>query len=68
MASVYAFIVSVFIYRDMGPLKTAEGKNPLSLRKNPHALLPHGFMRIHAKLSTMLAACLSHYCSLLPMP
>ena len=43
VASVYAFIVSVFIYRDMGPLKTAEGELPLSLRRNPHALFTAWF-------------------------
>ena len=43
VAAVYAFIVSMYIYRDMGPLKTAEGQTPLSLRKHPQALITAWF-------------------------
>jgi C4-dicarboxylate transporter DctM subunit len=43
VASVYAFIVSVFIYRDMGPLKTVAGQAPLSLRQHPQALITAWF-------------------------
>jgi C4-dicarboxylate transporter DctM subunit len=43
VASVYAFIVSMFIYRDMGPLKAAEGQAPLSLRRHPQALITAWF-------------------------
>ena len=39
VASIYAFIVSSFIYRDMGPLATEEGETRKSLFRNPHALI-----------------------------
>ena len=41
VASVYAFLVSMFIYRDMGPLKAiqAEGQERKSLLQQPSALL-----------------------------
>ena len=40
VASVYAFFVASFIYRDMGPLKAREeGGRPLSLMQKPHAVL-----------------------------
>ena len=39
VASIYAFIVSSFIYRDMGPLATEEGQTRKSLFRNPHALI-----------------------------
>ncbi|MBT0956386.1 TRAP transporter large permease [Alphaproteobacteria bacterium KMM 3653] len=38
VASVYAFLVAVFVYRDMGPLKGEEGKR-LSLLQKPQALV-----------------------------
>lgn len=37
VASMYAFVVSCFIYRDMGPLR--EGDQRLSLRKRPQAIV-----------------------------
>ena len=39
VASVYAFIVASFIYRDMGPLKTEDGQPNISLFKKPQALI-----------------------------
>jgi C4-dicarboxylate transporter DctM subunit len=39
VASIYAFIVSSFIYRDMGPLATEEGEARKSLFRNPQALV-----------------------------
>ncbi|GGE49892.1 TRAP transporter large permease [Actibacterium pelagium] len=39
VASVYAFIVASFIYRDMGPLSAGEGNAPTPLINKPHALL-----------------------------
>ena len=39
VAAVYAFFVASFIYRDMGPLATAEGVAPLSLWRRPWVLL-----------------------------
>lgn len=45
VASVYAFIVATFIYRDMGPLYQGEGNAPLSLFQNPQALIIGWFHR-----------------------
>ena len=39
VASVYAFIVAVFIYRDMGPLAASEGRPQQNLLQKPVALL-----------------------------
>ncbi|WP_420863161.1 TRAP transporter large permease [Algirhabdus cladophorae] len=39
VASVYAFIVAVFIYRDMGPLAEREGRAKKSLLQRPDALI-----------------------------
>ena len=40
VASVYAFIIALFVYRDMGPLAPeGEGGRPVSLLKKPLALL-----------------------------
>ena len=39
VASIYAFIVASFIYRDMGPLAAKEGGQRKSLLKNQHALI-----------------------------
>tara|TARA_R110002096_G_scaffold122204_10_gene264599 strand:+ start:21551 stop:22945 length:1395 start_codon:yes stop_codon:yes gene_type:complete len=39
VASVYAFIVAVFIYRDMGPLAAREGRPQQNLLQKPVALL-----------------------------
>ena len=57
VASVYAFLVAVFVYRDMGPLKAREGRSlsaasvtgamprPLSLMDKPQALVTAFFHR-----------------------
>jgi C4-dicarboxylate transporter DctM subunit len=39
VASVYAFVVASFVYRDMGPLAEREGRPKSSLLKMPHALI-----------------------------
>ncbi len=39
VASVYAFIIAVFVYRDMGPLAERDGKPRQSLIQNPTALI-----------------------------
>jgi len=39
VASIYAFIVASFIYRDMGPLAGSDGEARKSLLRNPQALL-----------------------------
>lgn len=39
VASVYAFVVASFIYRDMGPLAARDGRGRLSLWQAPHALV-----------------------------
>jgi len=40
VASVYAFLIAVFVYRDMGPLAArAPGEKPLSLARKPQALI-----------------------------
>jgi len=39
VASVYAFFVAAFIYRDMGPLKTTEGQPNVSLLSKPQAVI-----------------------------
>ena len=39
VASVYAFIIAVFVYRDMGPLAERDGKSRQSLIQNPAALI-----------------------------
>ncbi len=40
VASVYAFIVACFVYRDMGPLRPKEeGGRPVPLFRKPHALV-----------------------------
>jgi C4-dicarboxylate transporter DctM subunit len=45
VASVYAFFVACFVYRDMGPLKTEEGKRNLTLLDKPIALVTAFFHR-----------------------
>ncbi|WP_226780089.1 TRAP transporter large permease [Oceaniglobus trochenteri] len=45
VASVYAFFVACFIYRDMGPLSRGEGEAPLSLYQNPKAIVTAFFHR-----------------------
>jgi C4-dicarboxylate transporter DctM subunit len=39
VASVYAFIIASFVYRDMGPLATEEGEKNHSLLSKPYALI-----------------------------
>ncbi|MCP5038395.1 MAG: TRAP transporter large permease [Rhodobacteraceae bacterium] len=39
VASIYAFFVASFIYRDMGPLAARDGKEKISLLKKPQALI-----------------------------
>ena len=39
VASVYAFFIAVFVYRDMGPLSAREGKPRQNLIQNPSALI-----------------------------
>ncbi|HBQ35456.1 MAG TPA: C4-dicarboxylate ABC transporter permease [Rhodobacteraceae bacterium] len=45
VASIYAFIVASFIYRDMGPLAAKDGQKKSSLLKKPQALLTALFHR-----------------------
>ena len=45
VASVYAFLVAVFVYRDMGPLATPEGERNLTLLDKPQALITAFFHR-----------------------
>ncbi len=45
VAAVYAFFVASFIYRDMGPLATAEGERPVSLLSKPWAIVTAWFHR-----------------------
>ena len=44
VASVYAFLIAVFVYRDMGPLANAEGP-PSTLLHRPYALVTAFFHR-----------------------
>lgn len=39
VASIYAFIIAVFVYRDMGPLAEREGRPRQNLVQNPAALI-----------------------------
>ena len=39
VAAVYAFLISNFVYRDMGPLQTAEGQKNLTVFQKPSALI-----------------------------
>ncbi len=39
VAAVYAFAISNFIYRDMGPLRAVEGEAPVPLFRKPQALI-----------------------------
>ncbi|MEM6373574.1 MAG: TRAP transporter large permease, partial [Pseudomonadota bacterium] len=45
VAAVYAFLISVFVYRDMGPLATPEGQPNHSLLSRPWALVTAFFHR-----------------------
>jgi C4-dicarboxylate transporter, DctM subunit len=39
VAAVYAYVAATYIYRDMGPLKTADGTPNLTLLQKPQALI-----------------------------
>lgn len=39
VAAMYAFVIANFVYRDMGPLATAEGQNNTSLFRKPQSLI-----------------------------
>jgi C4-dicarboxylate transporter DctM subunit len=39
VAAIYAFLISMFIYRDMGPLAGKDGGDPVSLLKKPWTLV-----------------------------
>lgn len=39
VASIYAFLIATYVYRDIGPLAAAAGGEPVSLLKKPHALV-----------------------------
>jgi C4-dicarboxylate transporter DctM subunit len=43
VASVYAFLVSMYIYRDMGPLKTTDGQRNLTVWQKPSSLITAWF-------------------------
>lgn len=43
VASVYAFLIATFVYRDMGPLKKRADGTSISLRKNPQVLITSFF-------------------------
>ena len=45
VAAVYAFFISCFVYRDMGPLARPEGERNLSLLQKPIALVTAFFHR-----------------------
>lgn len=45
VASVYAFFVACFVYRDMGPLATAEGERNIPLIQRPYAVVTAFFHR-----------------------
>lgn len=45
VAAVYAFLISCFVYRDMGPLATKDGERNLTLLDRPLALLTAPFHR-----------------------
>lgn len=45
VAAIYACVISLFVYRDMGPLKGRDGGRPLSLIRAPYALVTGFFHR-----------------------
>ncbi len=45
VASIYAFLIASFVYRDMGPLAAKEGGAKTSLLKKPQALITAFFHR-----------------------
>ncbi|TCP43038.1 TRAP transporter large permease [Rhodovulum marinum] len=55
VASVYAFVIAVFVYRDMGPLKPREeGGAPVALFRQPQALLT-GFVHRDTRVTLLEA-------------
>ena len=45
VASIYAFLIASFVYRDMGPLAARDGQAKSSLLRKPYALLTAMFHR-----------------------
>ena len=45
VASIYAFLIASFVYRDMGPLAARDGQGKSSLMRKPHAFLTAFFHR-----------------------
>ncbi len=45
VASIYAFLIASFVYRDMGPLAATDEQGKSSLMRKPHALLTALFHR-----------------------
>lgn len=55
VASVYAFLIAIFVYRDMGPLKAQDGRGPVALWQRPQALLT-GFIHRDTRRTLLDAA------------
>ncbi|PTW51908.1 MULTISPECIES: TRAP transporter large permease [Rhodovulum] len=55
VASVYAFLIAIFVYRDMGPLKARDGRGPVALWQRPQALLT-GFIHRDTRRTLLDAA------------
>lgn len=55
VASVYAFLIATFVYRDMGPLKAQGGQGPVALWQRPVALLT-GFIHRDTRRTLLDAA------------
>ncbi|ARC88837.1 TRAP transporter large permease [Rhodovulum sp. MB263] len=55
VASVYAFLIAIFVYRDMGPLKPRDGRGPVALWQKPQALLT-GFIHRDTRRTLLDAA------------
>ncbi|MBL3565380.1 TRAP transporter large permease [Rhodovulum sulfidophilum] len=55
VASVYAFLIATFVYRDMGPLKAQGGHGPVALWQRPVALLT-GFIHRDTRRTLLDAA------------
>lgn len=45
VASIYAYLIASFVYRDMGPLAARDGNGKISLLRKPQALLTAMFHR-----------------------
>ncbi|MFC4671679.1 TRAP transporter large permease [Seohaeicola nanhaiensis] len=45
VAAIYAFLIATFVYRDMGPLRAADGRDKRSLLRAPQALVTAFFHR-----------------------